>query len=321
MVVWTKRQPREPRKKTCSFVRQGVQAAELEAPPVVPRSCSCWRRAGAKSPASLVLWDVQSLASWKRKQAPLQLCSHLAGALIRSLVGRGEEEGETEGSPDIPAEILQRDWTSCCGANEQHGFNASWLRMCLKALHSEDDYICLCFPIFPSLLSISWRAAETSWEARNGYWWLQAAVRSEDGVPAVGHADSQCRQRGFQPGAAQKSNLPKRHLYSPKWKKKRKKWKRKALWSIVAVAFSNAAERSILNVLHRLSIKWNVGQIYIGNSCSMQIWEREDWSCISLVYHSKHFAGEVNATAKWAHPLVLAEEAAAPRCSSDHGCS
>lgn len=58
----------------------------------------------------------------------------------------------------------------------------------------------------------------------------------------------------------------------------------------------------------------------IYNCNSYLILEREDWSCISLVYHSKHFAGKVNASAKWEHLLVLAEEAAAPRCSSDCRC-
>lgn len=139
VVVRTKRQPGELRQKTCSFVRWGVQAAELETPPVVPWSCSCWKRAGAKSPASLMLWDVQSAASVGKGDSPAPAELTLpAGALIRSLVGRRGGEGKPQNSPDLPVKILQWDLTSQWGwrvlwCKWRAWLLSSWLEMCPRA--------------------------------------------------------------------------------------------------------------------------------------------------------------------------------------------
>lgn len=158
------------RQKTCSFVRWGVQAAELEIPPVAPWRCSCWKRPGAKSPASPVLWDVQSTASWKRRQTPTPTPAEFtlsAEALIRTQVGRREEEGEAQGSPHLHVKSLGKIWHlsgggECQGANEQFGFINSWLKISPRSVPTSPTFWRWRSASGPSLLSVCWRAVHTS---------------------------------------------------------------------------------------------------------------------------------------------------------------
>ena len=94
--------------------------------------------------------------------------------------------------------------------------------------------------------------------------------------------------------------------------------------SKVAAAFSSTAERSILNVFHRLQSKWNVcqGRIYRLDEDFGRGGLKPYFFSTSGVYLGNQFAGKVHkATTKIARPPVPAEEAAARQRSSYLRCS